>query len=409
MERIWRTNNMLLYILLLSITLFSIALQGMRPIISIYTHSLTGSPMIIGLVVGSYALFPMLLAVFVGKWLDGIGAYRMSLIGGIGIFAAFIIPVLYPSLPALFISQALNGFSQLCMLLSFQKTVGNMPGDRDYLMMMLSLTGSLGDLIGPLLTGFTYEYWGFQRTAAFLSVFVFIAIALGLTAGKKGWKFGNAVGSRHQKLMEVLSSFHILRHATLRKAIIAGGIVLYSKDLFVAYFPIYGLHLGLTPSFIGIIISAMALASVFVRLIQVWLVRTYGRGLVLLSTLVLAGIVFVLIPFFDHVFVLLCLAVLLGFGLGLGQPISMVYVMKITPKEQQGQVLGLRLTFNRGAQYFAPMLFGLIGSAGGILSIFWASGVLLLFSSWATKLPFRDDDTVTTQLTAEAINAKAGK
>ena len=114
--------------LLFCLTLYTIALSGTRPIISLYTHSLTGSELIIGLVVGIYAFFPMVLAVFIGKWLDSIGSYRMTAFGGSGMLLALFIPALFPTLPALFLSQVMMGFSQICVLISFQKTVGNFLG-----------------------------------------------------------------------------------------------------------------------------------------------------------------------------------------------------------------------------------------------------------------------------------------
>jgi MFS family permease len=140
---------MRLYIFLACQTMFSIVLHGTRPIVSLYSHSLGVNEAVIGLLVSCFAIMPMLFAIRIGKWLDTIGARRLTLIGGIGMVLAFFIPVIYPNIYSLFVSQLIMGLSHLFTLVSLQKTVGNYPGNRDKLMATFSLTGSLGELMGP--------------------------------------------------------------------------------------------------------------------------------------------------------------------------------------------------------------------------------------------------------------------
>jgi MFS family permease len=144
--------SLILYYFLIMQTLQSIALQGTRPIISIAANSQGASVAIIGFLVSAYAFFPMLLAVKAGKWLDIYGARRVCFLGSMGMLLAMLIPIFFQSLATLFISQLLMGFCQICALVSLQKTVGNMPGNRDKLIALFSLTGSLGEFIGPLAT-----------------------------------------------------------------------------------------------------------------------------------------------------------------------------------------------------------------------------------------------------------------
>ncbi|WP_245917565.1 MFS transporter [Bacillus canaveralius] len=373
---------MVLFYFLVMQTLYSIAIQGTRPIVSIFADSQGASVAVIGFLVSSYAFFPMLLAVKAGKWLDIYGARRLCFLGSTGMLLVIIIPILIPHMATLFFSQLLTGLCQICALVSLQKTVGNLPGNRDKLIAMFSLTASIGELIGPLVTGFGYDHYGFRFTFMTAAVFIGVALLIGLLVPKESWKSGGAAG----KLVEKSSSWKMLKNPNLRKALVISGLVLYSKDLFVAYFPVLGTEAGMTASGIGIILSLTASASIIVRIVQFRLVQSFGRGKVLTATLVLSGISFMCFQLSSWPIIFGIIAIFLGAGLGLGQPLSLVYAMNISPFERQGEVLGIRLTFNRFSQFISPFFFGMVGRMAGVSAIFLVSGGILLFGAYFTRM-----------------------
>jgi len=93
-----------------------------------------------------------------------------------------------------------------------------------------------------------------------------------------------------------------------------------------------------------------------------------------------------LIPGTANIIFLAVLSGLLGIGLGLGQPLSLVYALDLTPPESHGGALGLRITFNRLSQFVAPFLLGGIGGIAGVVPVFWFSGGILFFSSYFTHI-----------------------
>mgnify|MGYP001946603571 CR=1 FL=1 len=237
------------YLFLITHTLYSIGLHGTRPVVSLFANAEGASAVEIGILVSSFAFFPTLLALTVGKWLDRYGARRLVFIGGSGMLLALFVPFLFPHLYSLFASQLIMGISQISVLVSLQKTVGNLPGNRDKLIVWFSLTGSTGELIGPSLNGFIYDYYGFKFSFGISMLIIFVAIIIGVCLPKKAWKSGYSK-SNHQAV-SFLASVKMLQHINLRKALITSGLVLYSKDLFVSYFPIYAQSVGLSPSVIG--------------------------------------------------------------------------------------------------------------------------------------------------------------
>ena len=108
----------------------------------------------------------MILAIKIGKLLDCYGAKKVTLIGLSMMLVALAIPILLPNMESLFISQILMGLGQTSALLSLTKAVGNSSGSRDKLIAQFSLAGALGELTGPLIGGFGYEFFGFQMSFA---------------------------------------------------------------------------------------------------------------------------------------------------------------------------------------------------------------------------------------------------
>jgi MFS family permease len=113
-----------------------------------------------------------------------------------------------------------------------------------------------------------------------------------------------------------------------------------------------------------------------------WMSQRFGEMRVLTWSLAIAGATYFLFPAFRDPFVLAMISFLLGLGLGCGQPLSIILTYNHSPPGRSGEALGLRLTVNKFTQILVPVMFGSLGSAFGILPIFCASGVLLLWGAF---------------------------
>ena len=67
-------------------------------------------------------------------------------------------------------------------------------------------------------------------------------------------------------------------------------------------------------------------------------------------------------------------SLLLGFALGSVQPMVMSMLHQITPVHRQGEALGLRLISINVSSILTPLVFGTVGAAIGVASVFWAVG-----------------------------------
>lgn len=362
---------------------YQIILYATRPLVTLYATELGASMATIGLLFSTYAFFPLLFSIHIGKMSDRFGIRLPVIVGVIGLALSMAFPFLFKSLWSLYVSQGLVGVAQIFINVSLQNAMGIAKDEveRDRNFSIFSLGISSGALVGPIVGGMIGEY--FSYTIAFLAATVFgivpfvIALLLpGRIAGSKRKKTENA---------GLAQTFALLKRSDMRKALTTSMLVLYSRDIFMAYFPLYAESVGITASGIGLILTIQGGASVVVRGALPWLTKRWSREIVMFISLLAAGASFVAVPFFEYPYWFWGLSVLLGAGLGCGQPLSMSITYNVSPEGRTGEALGLRTACNRLSQVIAPFLFGIIGTVGGLSPVFYFSGLFLIGGSFLTK------------------------
>ena len=119
----------------------------------------------------------------------------------------------------------------------------------------------------------------------------------------------------------------------------------------------------------GLSFALLALAGLQALLMQVsWLYLV----------LKLAGATYLMVPFVSEAPLLGLMAFLLGIGLGCAQPLTIILTYNHAPPGRSGEALGMRLTVNKLTQIAVPLAFGALGSAFGLLPVFFAIGAFLL-------------------------------
>ena len=360
-------------------------LNATRPLVSLYAISLGGSTVTVGLLASTYAFFPLLLAISIGKLTDRFGIRRPVIVGTIGLAIALVFPFLFPSLWALYVSQGMVGVAQIFINVSLQNAIGFASKDkRDRNFSIYSLGISGGAFLGPVIGGFIGEHLGFAATFLCATIFSLIPISISFFLPdfinkKEGLSKSNKIEGKFQ-------TFTLLKLPTLRKALFTSMLVLYSRDIYMAYFPLYASSIGIATFGIGLIMSIQGGASVAIRSALPWLIQRWARDKVLFLSLIAAGISFTVVPLLNQMYWFWGLAILLGAGLGCGQPLSTAITFNVSPMGRTGEALGLRMAFNRLSQFIAPFVFAMIGGIGGLSSVFYVSGLFLIGGSILTNV-----------------------
>ncbi len=355
---------------------FQTILNLTRPIVSLNAAELGASTLEIGLLTASFALLPLIFAIQAGKVADGIGDRLPILFGLIGMSIGLAFPYFFQTLWAFFVSQFIVGIANVFLVVSLQNILGHISTseNRDQYYSMFGMAVALGVLVGPVLGGYVAEHYSYSFVFL-VSIFVsFIPIL---------FSFKIPVILKREKVVKgtLLSSIGLLKNPILKQALISSALVLYSRDIFVAYFPLFAKEHGISDSNIGWIIAVQGIAMMIIRFTLPMATKTFGQNKVLILSIVLAGFSFLCMPFTDHPFLLGLFSFIMGIGLGCGQPISMSITYSVSPKSRTGEILGLRLSTNRLSQLIAPIFFGIIGSWMGILSVFIVSATFLLGGS----------------------------
>ncbi|MGH7289886.1 MAG: MFS transporter, partial [Myxococcota bacterium] len=169
----------------------------------------------------------------------------------------------------------------------------------------------------------------------------------------------------------------ILRIPSVPGAMTASIALLATVDLLVAYLPLIGERVGISPGVVGILLSLRAAASVSSRILLAVLTRRFSRtGLITTSTFVTALLV-PAIAFTSNPWLLGALLVVLGFFLGLGQPLTMTLITTAVPARSRGAALAIRMLGNKAGQVAVPAAIAAATAAVGVGGGFVLLGAVL--------------------------------
>jgi MFS family permease len=364
----------MVYLVVLLSVLQHIAFRGSKMLVSLAALNLGASSFEVGLIGATFPIFPLLLAVYAGKASDRAGV-RMPIIGGaITIAMGIALPLAWPGVMGLIMCAALIGLGHIFFHVSIHNLIGAYgEGEaRTRNFATFGLGASIAVFIGPAVTGFSIDGWGYGATYALLAAVAVLPalILLGYPAIVPAREARTQ--ARHGSSMELLAS------PGLRRTLIMSGVTLTGVELFSFYFPIYGRAVGLSASAIGMVMSSYAVAAFIVRMGMHRAARRMGELGVLTASLFMAGGTYFLLPLFSQAPLLALVAFLLGIGLGCAQPLTILLTYNHAPAGRSGEALGMRLTVNKLTQIAVPVIFGGLGSAFGLVPVFWANGAFLL-------------------------------
>jgi len=373
---------MSIYLITFLNVLNSIALRGSRVLMSLFAITLGAGAFEIGILIAVSLVFQLFLGIYAGRVTDRYGFRLPILFGSLGSSLAMLVPWLHPDLAGLYASRALTGLSLIFFSVAIQNLAASLDGPemRARNLSTYSLGGSIAGMIAPILVGFAIDRFGHAPSYLLLACLAILPmLALFTFPQIVPRSRGRKPKADESNLLE------LMRIAPLRRTLVAGAIIFSGSDLLSFYVPIYGASIGLSATTIGVILGAYAAAQFVVRAIMPVLVRRWGEERLLTLSLLAAGAAFPLFPFFENPWTLTLIAFALGLGLGCGQPLSMMLTYNRSPDGRTGEVLGLRVTINKIVQIGVPLVFGLVGSAFGLVTVFVSNAVFLAAGAYLNQ------------------------
>jgi MFS family permease len=371
---------MVIYLIVLTCALTHAGFGGAKVALPLHALNMGVDPFTVGVIMALWALCPMLIALYVGRLVDRVGPRLPMLGGAIGVAAGMLVPYFFPGVIALCVMAVIVGTAFQFFFVPTQGITGGLggAGERARNYSLLAIGFSIASFLGPLVAGFSIDYLGYREAYLVLAAWPVLAVLLLWRKGGLLPKGATAPGQEQKKG----SSFDLLRNPKLRDAIVASGLISVAWDLYSFFFPIYGHQIGLSPSVIGTIISAFALAVFVIRVALPRLARKWSEFEILLHAIGFSGAALLLFPLFRDPYLLAVASFVLGLGCGVGQPMSMSLIYTLSPPGRASEGAGLRIMFNHFTHLVVPIAFGGVGTMFGFGPVFFSCSALLLGGSY---------------------------
>ncbi|MEW2300951.1 MFS transporter [Streptomyces sp. NPDC006655] len=357
------------------------AVSMARPAVSYRALALGADERAVGVITGVYALLPLFAAVPLGRRTDHGRCAPLLPAGVVLISGGCALSGLAGSLWAMALWSGVMGLGHLCFVIGAQSLVARQSAahEQDRAFGHFTIGASLGQLIGPVAAGALIGAPDMAGSSALALVVAGAGAAVALTSL---WRIEDrtAVASPTER-GERVAVGRILRARGVPAGMLISLSVLSATDILTAYLPVVGEHRGIAPAVIGVLLSVRAGATIACRLVLTPLLRWLGRPVLLTATCLLAAVLCAGIALPVPLWVLGLMLGVLGFCLGVGQPLSMTTVVQAAPDGARSTALALRLTGNRLGQVAAPGAAGLVAGATGVAAPFVMLGALLLLSA----------------------------
>lgn len=364
---------------------------GARLMIGYKAVELGATGFALGAVAASFAAPALVAALPVGRLSDQIGGARVALLG-VAVFVTG--PVLLcwaGELWILVLAAATTGIGSLFVMIGQQTFTAHRgrDGSSDGSFAVLTTAASLGQLVGPPVVTLAASLGAASASAPNTllgAVACIVLLLLGLFGTPTLLKADRQAAAASAELAQAdAGAGSPVRRPRLReigrgnglwRSVAVSAAVLVTVDLLYTFVPLWATERGVSSVAVGMLLAIRAVVSVVSRIGLGRLVAKFGRKTLLLVAIGLGVAALIALPFVGALGAIPVMFAL-GIALGLPQPLTMSWVVRITPKSVHGQALGLRMTANRLAQIVLPLAIGSAAGPLGISVILWANAVVL--------------------------------
>lgn len=348
------------------------------------------SPAAVGVLLALFALTQVFLALPAGRFADRHGLKRPI---SYSVFAAVLgagAAVAFPVFPVLCFAALLTGGATGAAVISLQRHVGRAAVGALELRQVfswLSIGPAVSNFVGPFSAGLLIDHVGAMpgSTPGYRAAFLLMAI-LPIAS----W----FLVRKTRELPPVIAAsggpqpkaWDLLRQATFRRLLLVNWFLSSCWDVHTFVVPVLGFERGISASVIGTILGAFAVAAALIRMAMPLVAAHLREWKVLAVSMLVTAVLFGVYPLMRSAIGMGLCSILLGFSLGMVQPMVMSMLHQITPEARHGEALGLRLMAINASSVLMPMLFGSAGALIGIAGVFWATGAMVGAGSRAAWL-----------------------
>ncbi|MDR0379819.1 MAG: MFS transporter [Candidatus Accumulibacter sp.] len=327
----------------------------------------------VGMLLALFAIVQLFLAIPAGRYADRHNLRNpVAWCMGFAVLGAGLAAV-WPVFPVLCVSAMLCGAANGAAVITLQRHAGRLANDPAQLKRIFSwmaIAPSIANFIGPFVAGIMIDHAGFRACFTILALLALCS-----------W-----LGMRHAADLPVNevqegtaqdSAWDLLGESRMRLLLLVNWLLSSCWDVHAFVLPILGHERNISASVIGIILGLFAVAATVVRLFLPAIAARVREWAVITIAMIATAILFGVYPLTQSSWTMAVCSILLGFSLGGVQPMVMSMLHQITPPQRQGEALGLRMISVNVSSILTPLVFGTVGAAIGIASVFWVVGTMV--------------------------------
>ncbi|MET8353777.1 MFS transporter [Micromonospora sp. NPDC005206] len=295
-------------------------------------------------------------------------------------------------LVVLALGNVLLGFGQILTTVSGQGLVPilSKPHELDRRFAGWTLSVSIGQSVGLPLAGLVAAASSDERSVATTPALLTM-IAGAVPAAPFAFVLSERSSPAGTSARDVQQSvFRMLAIPGMRPALFSSLVVLTSMDLLSAYLPVLGEQFGFSVILVSLLLTVRTTASVVSRAVLPRLLKSLPRPWLLVSATLCSALPMAAVPLLREPMAMALLLAIAGFFWGIGQPLTMTWVVGLVSQPNRASALSLRLTGNRLGQVLVPLGAGVVAGAAGAASVFVVTGALLWTSAGITWRAIRE-------------------
>ncbi|WP_354005166.1 MFS transporter [Ramlibacter cellulosilyticus] len=342
-------------------------MAGMRMAAPLMALRAGYSELAVGVLLSLYALMQVFLSLPAGRYADRHGLKRpfaisvgAACLGGALAFA-------WPVFPVLCVAALLTGGATGGAVIALQRHVGraaHTPEEIKRAFSWLAIGPAFSNFVGPFAAGLVIDHAGFRAA--------FLMLALMPLAT---WYF---VRQAHELAPVVQphgahrgKAWDLWRDPSFRRLILVNWFLSSAWDVHTFVVPVLGHERGLSASVIGTILGLFAFSAAAIRVFLPMLAARVHEWVLIVTAMAATTVIYAVYPFMHVALTMGLCSVLLGFALGMVQPMVMSMLHQITPEHRHGEAVGMRMLVINASSVAMPMLFGTAGAVVGISAVFW--------------------------------------
>ncbi|MEY3103866.1 MAG: hypothetical protein RL256_888 [Actinomycetota bacterium] len=380
-----------LWALLINVALAQASIYVMRPMITYRALENGATGYQIGLIASIYALVPLVVAVQMGRWVGRIGEVPLLFAGCLSFIVLGISFAFLNNIIAIAAATALAGIAHLSNVAASQAMVASRsPHElQDQNFGYFSFSTSMGHTFGPMLGGIIAGSSGVLPRSSTsssgvlprssTSAFVFASI-LAFLALVPFFLFKSVKEVRSQEERDAAGSIKardVIKRPGIKPAIWTSLAVASTNDVLVVILPLIGTELGISPVVIGAILSIRSAAAMVSRFSLGKLTKRFGSSTVMNFSIGISAVFLFASVYATTALTLAIVMAIVGFLLGIGQPLTMSIVSKKTPIEERAMAISIRLFGNRLGQFLVPLGAGALAAPFGAGAVFVGLAALI--------------------------------